>query len=75
MNPEQLNALERHGYPSELPRSGTDAGPGRQYGGYVRGEQVWGRSRVCMLDGIVIDGHEVSDLDCDNHCIHCGAEV
>jgi hypothetical protein len=33
------------------------------------------RSHVCELDGILIDGHEGSDLDyTSTSCIHCDYE-
>jgi hypothetical protein len=32
------------------------------------------RDRVCELDGVEIDGHEVSDLDPCGGCLYCGKE-
>lgn len=69
--PEQLAALERHGYPADLGRRGVGGGPGRVYVGYRNGVQQYLRNRVCYLDGIEIDGHEGSDITYDAHCIHC----
>ncbi len=69
--PEQLAALERHGYASwAAPRGVT--GDTKVFF-FPPGDWVFLRNRVCVLDGIEIDGHEGSDLDPGgNSCIHCG---
>lgn len=68
---EQREALTRHGYdPDALPSGVSGGKPGTWRGAH----DVLLRPRVCKLDGIVIDAHEVSDLDPMGGCIHCGVD-
>jgi hypothetical protein len=65
----QKDALRRHGYnPDHVPR-GIAGPPG---GEFKNSDGVWLRNKICELDGIVIDGHEVSDLDPLGGCMWCG---
>ena len=81
MKPEQYAALQRHGYdPDALPCGATyTRSPTRTWpltgmaDEYPPGTML--RSHVCELDGILIDGHEGSDLDPGStSCIHCDYE-
>jgi hypothetical protein len=80
LSPAAWLALERHGYDPLLPPRGLSGPPGRLDGalcGVVDGVFVNLplRNRVCFLDGVEIEGHELSDLDCGGPCIHCGKEL
>jgi hypothetical protein len=69
---DQFSALVRHGYDPHLPPRGTTGRPDEVIVG-ARGIRL--RNRVCVLDGIEIDGHERSDLDRGStSCIHCEYE-
>lgn len=71
---EQREALTRHGYDADLPSRGVSGPPGTIT---VRGDDgdLRLRNRVCVLDGVEIDGHEGSDLDPGStSCIHCDYE-
>lgn len=71
MTDEQRAAMLRHGWnPDHLPRGVS--GPADFAAEYEPGR--WMRNWVCELDGIIIDGHETSDLDYGGPCIHCGKE-
>lgn len=82
MTPEQRAALVRHGYDPDLLPRGVTGGPGRIRVSFapVPPPGAWAgwpylRNRVCVLDGIVIDGHEGSDLDpTSTVCTHCDYE-
>lgn len=72
-------ALLRHGYPSDALACGVTCAPGNEGDSWMSGhakpeEKVCLRYRVCVLDGILIDGHEASDLDPGGGCIHCRKE-
>jgi hypothetical protein len=66
---EAWHALARHGYDPDLPARGVTGPPAETITNTVTGVTL--RNRVCFLDGIEIDGHEVSDLDPNGGCIHC----
>ena len=80
MTPEQRVTLQRHGYdPDALPCGTIYTPPTRTWpltgelDKYPPGTML--RSHVCELDGILIDGHEGSDLDyASTRCIQCGDE-
>lgn len=72
---EEKAALRRHGYAPDVPCRGVGgdtsiflANDARFDGGYYL------RNRICELDGILIDGHEASDLDPGGGCLHCDKE-
>ncbi len=68
---EALDALKRHGYEPLAAASGVSHSEPQVW----EGMRVILRSRVCELDGITIDGHEVSDLDpADDYCMYCHKE-
>lgn len=72
-------ALIRHGYNPDALACGLAALPGMEGKTWMSGhakpeDKVLLRYRVCVLDGIVIDGHEGSDLDPGGGCIHCRKE-
>lgn len=69
-------ALARHGYNPDAVPCGLSARPGREGETWMSAgqHQVLLRYRVCVLDGVLIDGHEASDLDPGGGCIHCGKE-
>lgn len=72
---EQRDALVRRGYDPDAKPSGIAVNTARgQKPDIWRGAyNVLLRHRVCVLDGIEIDGHRGSDLDPgDPTCIHCG---
>lgn len=76
LSTEQWLALTRYGYDPALPPRGVSGPPGRINGyvvGTVAGQLVHFplRNRVCVLEGITIDGHEPSDLDPNGPCLHC----
>lgn len=63
--------LARNGYDPDLPPRGVSGPPGviEGAGGVLL------RNRVCVLEGVLIDGHEGSDLDPGStSCIHCDYE-
>jgi hypothetical protein len=76
---EQWLALVRHGidptHPLHVDGGLTVVGtvPPAQGNGF-RVVDVPRRKRVCELDGVEIDGHEVSDLDPHGGCLYCGKE-
>ena len=74
MKPEQRAALQRHGYdPDALPCGAIYTPLWPLADSYLPGTML--RSHVCELDGILIDGHEGSDLDyASTRCIQCGDE-
>ena len=80
LTPAAWVALERHGYDPLLPPRGLTGPPGRIAGAsvaWIDGMPVCIplRNRVCVLDGVVVDGHEGSDLDPGStSCIHCDYE-
>lgn len=69
LSEEQKAALRRHGYNPDHVPSGASGPPGPPYKSL---EGLWLRHKVCELDGILIDGHEPSDLDPLGGCMHCG---
>lgn len=80
---EVWDALARHGYNPSLEPRGTAGGPG-EFDGYMQASAglkmfagnficVKLRNWVCVLDGVIIDGH--SDPDFSGVCVHCGAEL
>lgn len=81
MEQVQREALIRHGYnPDALPCGvSSKTGSTETWQGVTSSAadvyNVTLRYRVCELDGIVIDGHEASDLDpASTSCIHCSYE-
>jgi hypothetical protein len=69
-------ALRRHGYP-DLPPRGVTGPPGETVNGYTS-QAGWIRpcllrNWVCVLDGILIDGH--SDPDNTGMCVLCLEEL
>lgn len=69
MRDEQRAALVAHGYnPDAAPSGVSHAGDTMTWPG-VGGVLL--RYHVCELDGMVIDGHEGSDLDPEYGCLHC----
>lgn len=72
--------LARHGYDPDLPPRGVTGPPGMVINGHGRDETgrmvpMKLRNRVCELEGVLIDGHEGSDLDPGStSCIHCDYE-
>lgn len=72
MTPEQVQAMQRHGYDTDLSPRGVTGPPGCFW---VGRDGIRLRNRVCELDGVEIDGHEGSDLDPGStSCIHCDYE-
>lgn len=76
---EERAALIRHGYPPDALPCGMSARPGREGETWLSGhaesqDRVLLRYWVCVLDGIIIDGHAASDLDPGGGCIHCRKE-
>lgn len=75
LSPEQRDLLESHGYASQAAPRGVSGGPDMLFFSYfTRLPSVFLRNRVCKLAGVVIEGHETSDLDNELRCIHCGYE-
>ena len=79
LTPGQREALIRHGYDADALACGTTYRPPTrtwpltvELDKYLPGTML--RSHVCMLDGVLIDGHEGSDLDPGGGCIHCRRE-
>lgn len=70
MRDEQRAALAAHGYDPDAAASGvSSAGDTMTWHGFGG---VLLRYHVCELDGILIDGHEGSDLDPGSPgCLHC----
>lgn len=69
---QQKRLLAKHGYePAALPRGVT----GRPEVTFRTRDGILLRNRVCELEGVIIDGHERSDLDpASTSCIHCDYE-
>lgn len=71
---EQIQTMIDHGYEPRAAPRGMSGPPVVYYiHGGVRGG-VFLRNRICKLNGVLIDGHEGSDLDPGGGCIHCGYE-
>lgn len=81
MDDEQRRVLIAHGYDPDLRPRGVAGGPERVRVSYAKepiGRSWHGwpylRNHVCELDGVEIDGHEMSDLDAigpGSQCLHC----
>lgn len=72
---EQRELLIKHGYDPNAAAAGiaVNVRRGQKPDTWRGAYNVLLRHRVCELDGILIDGHEGSDLDPgDPTCIHCG---
>jgi len=79
LTPAQRAALARYGYDPDLTPNGCTGPPRTVIHGSTRGPDgtfvpILLRYRVCKLDGVLIDGHEPSDLDPGGPCLHCLAE-
>jgi hypothetical protein len=64
--------LGKHGYNPDAQPSGMSSSTGSRET-WTGAHGILLRYWVCQLDGILIDGHEGSDLDPGStDCIHCG---
>ena len=75
LSQEQRDLLVSHGYAVQAAPRGISGGPDMLFYSDFRSRPgVFVRNRVCKLAGVLIDGHERSDLDNEWCCIHCGYE-
>jgi hypothetical protein len=73
---EYNRLLTEHGYNPALSPRGISGGPGEFDGYRVEGNVTVPcklRNWVCVLDGVLIDGH--SDQDNTGLCVYCSAEL
>ena len=68
---EQIDTLIEHGYEPRAAPRGVSGPPMVFYSHSSQGGYFL-RNRICKLNGVLIDGHEGSDLDYGGGCIHCG---
>lgn len=68
---EREALLAKHGYPPDALPRGVTGEPGFSF---VNRQGIKLRNWVCVLEGVVMDGHEGSDLDPGGGCIMCQRE-
>ena len=67
--------LAKHGYNPDAEPSGTSSRKAGDTSTWRGANGVLLRYWVCMLDGVIIDGHQGSDLDPGStECIQCGRD-